>query len=112
MARSQSWKVEERHIARRLDTVRNPSNGRRQADINAPPFAIECKKWQVLPAWFKDTLAQAQAGCRADEIAMIVFSHAPGRGQPIQRFVVLGFDDFADNVYPSMKGAQRGTDTD
>ena len=90
----QSWKVEERRIAAALGTVRNPSNGRVNADISTPRFAIECKKRKALPLWLRKAVLQARAGCVGTQRPVTVLSLAPGPGVAIRRYVVLEWADF------------------
>jgi hypothetical protein len=90
----QSWKAEERTIAAALGGRRNPNNGRAQSDVSSPRFAVECKKRKSLPLWLRKAVLQARAGCVGAQRPVTVLSLAPGPGTPIQRYVVLEFDDF------------------
>lgn len=100
-----SWKVDERKIAARLGVTRNPSNGRRQNDIDAGEFAIEAKKTKSFPALFKRAMMQAHAGAAAagrGQTPIVCMTDAPGRGQPKRTIVLMELEDFA-RIYDRLK---------
>lgn len=103
-----SWKVDERKLAARLGVTRNPSNGRRQNDIDAGEWAIEVKKTKSFPALFKRAMIQAREGAKAagrGQIPIVAMTDAPGRGQPKRTIVIMDFDDFA-NIYDRLTKGQ------
>lgn len=90
------WKVHERAVARALGSERNPSNGKRQADINAGPWAIEHKTRLALPQWFTRMMGQAVAGAKEGETPIAVIDSCAGRGHSTERYVVMRWDDFLE----------------
>lgn len=107
---STSWKVDERRLAARLGVTRNPSNGRRQNDIDAGEFAAEVKKTKSFPALFKRAMMQAHAGAAAagkGQTPVVFMTDAPGRGVPRRTIVLLEFEDFA-KMYDRLKGETHG----
>ena len=91
------WKAHELETARALGTERNPSNGRRQNDIDAGPWAIEHKSrltpWQFL----RKAMHQALEGAtkrNAGQTPLVVLYD--GKGHERRRWVIMRFEDFVD----------------
>ena len=87
------WKRAERQVAAALGTTRNPNNGRRQADIDAGPFAVEHKTRKTIPAWLTSALRQASASADG-RTPIVVLTHVR-QGVKAKRYVVLDFSDWA-----------------
>jgi hypothetical protein len=92
---SKRWKRHELETARRLGTERNPSNGRRQNDIDAGPWAIEHKSTKRPQAFIRKAMHQAVEGAkkRGEGQTPIVIICA-GVGHELERYVVMRFGDF------------------
>ena len=91
------WKRHELAVARQLGTERNPSNGRRQADIDADiPFAIEHKTRKLIPAWLTNAMAQAVAGVVGKRTPVVVLDYCRGRGHTTERYAIMRWSDFLD----------------
>lgn len=90
------WKTHERSVAQALGTTRNPNNGKRQADIDAGPFAIEHKTRQAIPAWFAKMMMQAKEGASEAQTGIAVIDVCAGRGDKTRRYVVLRWEDWLE----------------
>ena len=89
------WKRHERETAARLGTVRNPSNGRRQNDMDHGPWAIEHKSTKRPLAFLRKAMHQAVEGARKrGEGQTPIVIVCAGEGHELQRFVVMQFADF------------------
>ena len=91
------WKNHELETAKALGTTRNPSNGRRQNDIDAGPFAIEHKSTLRPMAFIRNAMHQAIEGAikHATNQTPIVVIYS-GKGHERERYVVMRFEDFED----------------
>ena len=91
------WKAAERATAKALGTTRNPSNGRRQNDIDAGPWAIEHKSTLRPMAFIRNAMHQAIEGARKRDEGqtplVVIYS---GKGHERERYVVMRFRDFED----------------
>jgi hypothetical protein len=103
MAQSQSWKVQERSMARMLGAERNPNIGLGQSDFDVPGFSFESKKRKALPALLTAAFAQAVRNCKPGRKPAVAFVLAPSSGVKVQRFALLRFEDFVElhqRAYP------------
>jgi hypothetical protein len=85
-------------VAALLGSRRNPNNGRRQADIDAGPFAVEHKARQSLPKWLSEALRQAREG--ADGRTPIVVLTEVRQGVRARRYVLLALEDWIEWLGP------------
>lgn len=91
------WKRHERAVAQALGSERNPSNGKRNADIDKRiPFAVEHKTRQAMPQWFTKAVSQAIAGATEGRTPLVVIDYCRGRGHTTERFAVMRFADFVE----------------
>ena len=89
------WKRLELETARALGTQRNPSNGRRQNDIDAGPFAIEHKSTKRPQAFIRKAMHQAIEGAKKrgqGQTPIVII--AAGVGHELERYVVFRWQDF------------------
>ena len=89
-----AWKATERAIAKRLGGRRQPSTGRRSADIVHPWLAIEVKHRQELPEWLKEAMQQAVAVASSDQLAIAILHERYRRHS--DDLVVMRLKDFED----------------
>ena len=76
---SKTWKEHERRTARRLSGVRNGNRGTATSDVDAGPFAVECKSRKELPAWLLDAMAQARRNAGDRQIGIVVLHKVGAR---------------------------------
>ena len=96
------WKRHERQVARRLGTVRQPSDGKATPDMVTDRFAIEHKSRETLPKWLTDAISQAHRNARGavsenrpkGRLPLVVLSSPQGRGRQPLRLVVMELDVF------------------
>jgi hypothetical protein len=97
---SNTWKQDERDIARWAGGQRHPSAGVEQQDLSGPWWTAEHKSFTALPARIVKAFDQA-AGNRAahpDKEAYVVITLHPGRGKGrIRRFLAVEVDLAADD---------------
>jgi hypothetical protein len=101
------WKRHEREVAADLNANRNPNSGGSQADISAPPFAVQHKLHAKsgFPQWFMKASEQARRDAKANEFPLTVHSVAL-QGQPVKRYAVLDWPDFI-RIYHQLKELDR-----
>lgn len=96
MPRSNSWKREERTIARMFGVERNANNGKRQNDIDVQEhLALECKKRKDFPDWLEDFMYQAREGATKrgkGQLPIVVLSSAPGSGYTTKRYALMDLE--------------------
>lgn len=92
---STRWKAHELETAKALGTTRNPSNGRRQNDIDAGPWAIEHKSRRTPWRFLRDAMRQAAVGAltHGSQQTPIVVLY-DGVGHERRRWVIMQFEDF------------------
>ncbi len=88
---SKTWKEHERRTARRLSGVRNGNRGTATSDVDAGPFAVECKSRKEIPAWLLDAMAQARRNA-GDRVPIVVL-HQVGQHSD-NDLVVMRMADF------------------
>jgi hypothetical protein len=88
-----AWKRAERQVAGILGGERQPNNGRAQADVLTPLFAVEHKSRRTLPAWLTRALRQASAGAEG-RMPLVVLTEAR-QGVKARRYALLTLDDLA-----------------
>lgn len=91
------WKRHELESAKALGTERNPSNGRRQNDIDAGPWAIEHKSTKRPQAFIRKAMKQAVEGAKKrgqGQTPIVVI--CAGFGHELERYVVFRFADFVE----------------
>ncbi len=88
---SKTWKEHERRTARRLSGVRNGNRGTATSDVDAGPFAVECKSRKEIPAWLLDAMAQARRNA-GDRVPIVVL-HQVGQNSD-NDLVVMRMVDF------------------
>ncbi len=92
--RRETWKQNERDIAKWLGGQRIPINGRAGPDIEAHWLVAEVKSRSHVPAYLRDWLAQARTGAPVDKLPIVVIHQA---GAPHREdLVLLSLDDFCD----------------
>lgn len=94
--KNKTWKNHERQTAKDLGTQRQPSNGRRAADILTDRFFIEHKQRKTVPEWWKKAIEQLKP-CPPHQIPLLVFALAPGvPGVKVQKYAILRWQDFLE----------------
>ena len=87
-----AWKRQERQVAAKMGSRRNPNTGESRIDIDAGPFAVEHKARRRLPGWLTGALRQARDG--ADGRTPIVVLSEVRQGVKAQRYVLLSLEDW------------------
>ncbi len=87
-----AWKRQERQVAAKMGSRRNPNTGEHRTDIDTPAFAIEHKARRRLPGWLTGALRQAKDG--ADGRTPIVVLSEVRQGVKAQRYVLLSLEDW------------------
>ncbi len=89
-----AWKAQERIVAAKMGSRRNPNTGESRIDIDAGPFAVEHKARRRLPGWLTGALRQARDG--ADGRTPIVGLSQVRQGVKAERYVLLSLEDWLD----------------
>jgi hypothetical protein len=98
------WKAHERETARILGGERQPSNGKRQVDIEHPLFFIEHKARKGMPDWMRQAFSQV-ADCPPGKLPLVVFVHAPALpGVHVERYAIMRLGDFAELAHDAAVG--------
>ncbi len=91
---SETWKANERAIAKRLGGQRVGATGRNTEDVSHDWLSIEVKTRRRLPAWLLAAMAQARANAPAGRLPVVVL-HQVGRHHD-NDLVVLRLADFEE----------------
>ena len=102
MSSRETWKAEERHVARRMGGERVPVTGRGRGDapdVRHPLFSVELKSGRnaLSAATILLGLEQAAASAAKDgKEPIVVCCQKSGRGRPVRRVVCWEFESFCE----------------
>ena len=89
-----AWKRQERQVAAKMGSRRNPNTGESRIDIDAGPFAVEHKARKQLPTWLTAAFRQAREGA-GERVPVVVLSEVR-QGVRARRYALIDFDDFVE----------------